>query len=292
MYQLDNIADERELEFTVNTGSSDESDDLEWELETGDVSTENDVLTDYVAEMGCYIAKFLPFIVNGDQIKECIHYFDSPFFTVFGDAQKKILNDCKKICKRITTIFLVSVTVGLASWAVKPLFWKNYRLPIDVWFPFDPTSRLTIYSLIYTYLVIGNFVRNYEGCFSLVVFSQFVGSVIVICVSCLQLTMTEPLSFNFFAMVMYLIPMLGEIYLYCYYGTTLYEESNTVTDAIYMGKWYNYDMTCKKALIVLMERSKRPMVVTAGKILDLSLISFTTILRRSYSLLAVLNNYK
>ncbi|KAH0813318.1 hypothetical protein GEV33_009473 [Tenebrio molitor] len=48
MYQLDNIADERELEFTVNTGSSDESDDLEWELETGDVSTENDVLTDYV----------------------------------------------------------------------------------------------------------------------------------------------------------------------------------------------------------------------------------------------------
>jgi hypothetical protein len=42
------IADEMELEFTVNTGSSDESDDLEWELETGDVSTENDVLTDYV----------------------------------------------------------------------------------------------------------------------------------------------------------------------------------------------------------------------------------------------------
>jgi hypothetical protein len=42
------IADEMELEFTVNTGSSDESDDLEWELETGDVSTENDILTDYV----------------------------------------------------------------------------------------------------------------------------------------------------------------------------------------------------------------------------------------------------
>jgi hypothetical protein len=38
MYQLDNIADEMELEFTVNTGSSDESDNLEWELETGDVS--------------------------------------------------------------------------------------------------------------------------------------------------------------------------------------------------------------------------------------------------------------
>jgi hypothetical protein len=48
MYQLDTIADEMKLEFTVHTDSSDESDDLEWELETGDVSTENDVLTDYV----------------------------------------------------------------------------------------------------------------------------------------------------------------------------------------------------------------------------------------------------
>jgi hypothetical protein len=51
MYQLDNIADEMELELTVNAGSSDESDHLEWELETGDVSTENyvlTVLTDYV----------------------------------------------------------------------------------------------------------------------------------------------------------------------------------------------------------------------------------------------------
>jgi hypothetical protein len=34
MYQLDNIAGEMELEFTVNTGSSNEPDDLEWELET------------------------------------------------------------------------------------------------------------------------------------------------------------------------------------------------------------------------------------------------------------------
>ncbi|XP_068909852.1 odorant receptor Or2-like [Tenebrio molitor] len=87
------------------------------------------------------------------------------------------------------------------------------------------------------------------------------------------------------------VPLFGCLYLLLDDNVDL-TKSNTVTDAIYMGKWYNYDMTCRKALIVLMERSKRPMVVTAGKILDLSLISFTTILRRSYSLLAVLNNYK
>ncbi|KAJ8943466.1 hypothetical protein NQ314_009748, partial [Rhamnusium bicolor] len=68
--------------------------------------------------------------------------------------------------------------------------------------------------------------------------------------------------------------------------------SNTVTTAIYMSEWYNFDQKSKKALITLMERAKRPMMVTAGKILDLSLETFTMIIRRSYSLLAVLENYE
>ena len=44
-----------------------------------------------------------------------------------------------------------------------------------------------------------------------------------------------------------------------------------------MGQWYDYDMKSKKALIVLMERSKDPMIVTAGKILELSLVTFATV---------------
>ncbi|KAJ8943735.1 hypothetical protein NQ318_007183 [Aromia moschata] len=68
-------------------------------------------------------------------------------------------------------------------------------------------------------------------------------------------------------------------------------QSDSIVNAIYMSEWYNYDNKSKKALITLMERAKRPMVVTAGKLLDLSLVTFTTIIRRSYSLLAVLKNY-
>ncbi|KAJ8943459.1 hypothetical protein NQ314_009741 [Rhamnusium bicolor] len=52
-------------------------------------------------------------------------------------------------------------------------------------------------------------------------------------------------------------------------------KSNTVTTAIYMSEWYNFDQKSKKALIILMERAKRPMMVTAGKLLDLSLATFT-----------------
>jgi hypothetical protein len=53
-----------------------------------------------------------------------------------------------------------------------------------------------------------------------------------------------------------------------------------------MGQWYNYDLKSQKALITLMERSKTPMLITAGKILPLSLETFTMVIiveRLSYS---------
>jgi hypothetical protein len=45
-----------------------------------------------------------------------------------------------------------------------------------------------------------------------------------------------------------------------------------------MGNWYEYDLSSRKALLILMERSKRPVVITAGKILNLSLETFTTVI--------------
>ncbi|XP_063912011.1 odorant receptor Or1-like [Zophobas morio] len=134
------------------------------------------------------------------------------------------------------------------------------------------------------------FVANFEDLYSSAIFSQFLASIVVICITCLQMTMLEPLTFPFFSMVMFLMTMFTEIYFYCYYGTALYEESNTLTNAIYTAKWYDYDPRSKKALIILMERSKKPIVVTAGRILDLSLDTFIKILRRAYSLLAVFQN--
>jgi hypothetical protein len=54
-------------------------------------------------------------------------------------------------------------------------------------------------------------------------------------------------------------------------------QSNNLASAVYMGKWYEYDIKSRKALIILMERSKKPIIITAGKMLDLSLVTFTTV---------------
>nr|XP_015839871.1 PREDICTED: odorant receptor 85b-like [Tribolium castaneum] len=122
------------------------------------------------------------------------------------------------------------------------------------------------------------------------VFSQFVSSSLVLCFTCWNVSILQPFSFEWFQSLGYFLILLVQLYFYCYYGTNLSEECDKITTSVYMGKWYKYDVKSRKALILLMERSKKPTIVSAGKILDLSVETFTTILRRSYSLLALLKN--
>ncbi|KAJ3666963.1 hypothetical protein Zmor_002379 [Zophobas morio] len=305
-----------------------------------------------VAETACVIIKLMPFVVNGSQMKRCIHYLEDSSFEVAPD-NRKILEKSIYICRRNSKVFIVSIVVGNISFNLKPFLGEGRILPVDVWFPCSPTENTKIYCIIFLMLSLGigymslsnaaidpligglcclasghlqvlknnlqnlhtksaesssdtmkrnikkcvkyhsailSFIKEYERCFSSIVFSQFLASVVVVCFCCLQLNKLPPMTITFFNTVGYLIVFLAEIYFYCYYGTILYEESNSLSNAIYMGNWYDYDINSKKDLIFLMERSKRPISVTAGKILDLSVDTFVMILQRSYSLLAVLKN--
>lgn len=198
-----------------------------------------------LAEMGCYIIKFLPFITNSKQIKTCINYIEKTQSCITTANEKKINDVCIKTCRRITKIFLMSVTAGVTSWSVKPLLLKTAKLPMDLWLPYKTTETFN-FLVTYMYLVVAvayaafcsgvtnpliaglaclasgqlnivkdsfqnqtkinarfiksvikhhykilKFVREYQRCFSLVVFSQFAGSVLVICVSCLQIIMVS-----------------------------------------------------------------------------------------------------
>ncbi|XP_015840044.1 odorant receptor Or1-like [Tribolium castaneum] len=137
-----------------------------------------------------------------------------------------------------------------------------------------------------------SFVKEFEECFSLAIFSQISASVFVICFSCLQLSKIKTFGYYFIQLVFYFGVILAQIYFYCFYGSTLFEESSSIINAVYSSKWYDFDVPCRKALLILMERAQTPITVAAGKIMDLSLVTFATILRRSYSLVAVLNNYQ
>ncbi|XP_063905039.1 uncharacterized protein LOC135124071 [Zophobas morio] len=74
-----------------------------------------------------------------------------------------------------------------------------------------------------------------------------------------------------------------------YFGKWL--ENNSLINAICMGPWYRYDAKIRKLLLIIMERSKRPMILTAGAVVNVTLETFVSVLKSSYSLVAVMKNY-
>ncbi|KAJ3658561.1 hypothetical protein Zmor_010294 [Zophobas morio] len=136
-----------------------------------------------------------------------------------------------------------------------------------------------------------SFVVEYEKCFSGCVFWQMAGSLFSLCFCCIGLTFAAFASVNTLTYFFTAFIVSFQILFYCHYGTLLYEENNGLINAIYMGSWYRYDVRIRKILLIMMERSKRPMLLTAGAVVNVTLETFVSVLKSSYSLVAVLNNY-
>ncbi|RZC33419.1 7tm 6 domain containing protein, partial [Asbolus verrucosus] len=198
----------------------------------------------YLAQTVSFFSKLLPFIRNGNRIKKCINYFGAPCFQPHKSELKRIIRKCKKICRRNSMAYCIGIAFAAVVWNVKPVFKEGDKLPLDIWLPFDATCHPTVFWITYIFLATGIakkiFVKEYEECFSWVVFSQFAGSAFAIGFCCLQLSMNSSLR-----------------------------------NAIHMSRWYEFDIQSKKALIIIMERSKKPMIITAGGIVDVTLKTFT-----------------
>ncbi|KAK5638613.1 hypothetical protein RI129_012908 [Pyrocoelia pectoralis] len=79
-----------------------------------------------------------------------------------------------------------------------------------------------------------------------------------------------------------------EIILISYWGNEVTLESQNVLKACYDMEFYGADVRFQKGLILMMERSKRPITFTAGKFSALTLGTFIWIARTSYSYMMIL----
>lgn len=68
--------------------------------------------------------------------------------------------------------------------------------------------------------------------------------------------------------------IICEISLICYWGNEISLESQNVIHACYDVNFFGSDVRFQKALFLIMERSKRPITLTAGKFSPLTLGTF------------------
>ncbi|XP_063905155.1 odorant receptor Or1-like [Zophobas morio] len=247
--------------------------------------------------------KVLPFIRNGERIKKCIDFFGQSDFAPRDTQEQEIIDECVAICRRNCTAYFCGIIITVILWNVPVYFGKEKTFPVQLWLPYDPISSSLIY---YGTLFYATAVIMYDALLGTVT-DPLIGGLAYHATAQLKilkynlqtldkhiedgLTLATVASVNALTYLFSASIISFQILFYCHYGTLLYEENNSLINAICMGPWYQYDVKIRKMLLIIMERSKRPMILTAGAVINVTLETFVWVLKSSYSLVAVLNNY-
>ncbi|XP_030560727.1 odorant receptor 85b-like [Drosophila novamexicana] len=130
--------------------------------------------------------------------------------------------------------------------------------------------------------------QRVERIFNLPVMLQFVSSVVIVAMTAFQVIVIGDGSKSSIIMNLLLCCVLCQLFLYCYFGNEVYEQSKTLPTSGFGCNWDELDRKCKQTLLIFMINAERPFLFTAGGFMDLTLPSFTYIISKSYSIVAVL----
>nr|ARO76427.1 odorant receptor 21 [Conogethes punctiferalis] len=157
---------------------------------------------------------------------------------------------------------------------------------------YEATLNKLLLECILHFQKIADTMELLQRVFGLAVLVQFTVGGWILCMAAYKIVSVDILSFEFASTTLFIVCILTELFLYCYYGNEVTVESDRVVESIYSMEWLHAPLRFKKSLVLMMERAKRPLRPAAGRVIPLSLDTFVTILKSSYSFYAVLRQTK
>ncbi|XP_072750613.1 odorant receptor 4-like isoform X2 [Anoplolepis gracilipes] len=150
-------------------------------------------------------------------------------------------------------------------------------------------ARMT--KIIQKHQKIISFSEKIENLYSYIALLQFASNTVMIC-SLAFLIVTAIGSPDATEQIMrsllfYAVTNL-EAFIFCFSGEYLSNKSTAIGNAVYNSGWYDMKAADSRILMFIILRSQRKLKFTAGKMMDLSLESFTNIMKASGSYLSVL----
>ncbi|XP_050665418.1 odorant receptor 67c-like [Leptidea sinapis] len=128
--------------------------------------------------------------------------------------------------------------------------------------------------------------NDLEDAFSFVnLINIFLSSVNICCVV-FVIVLLEPLMAM--SNKLFFAASVIQIGVICWYGENIIHANANVAQAAYDSKWYNLNPKCRRSLAFLIQRSQKPIAFTAMKFTNISLVTYSAILTRSYSYFALL----
>nr|AOG12929.1 odorant receptor [Eogystia hippophaecolus] len=121
---------------------------------------------------------------------------------------------------------------------------------------------------------------------------QLAASSMLICFAGYQVATTVTINLTKFVMsLLYLGYSMFELFIFCRWCDEIKIQSENIRLAVYCSGWERGIAAVpgiKTRLMLIVARANKPMILTAGGLYDLSLNSYTTVVKTSYSALTVL----
>ncbi|EZA57551.1 hypothetical protein X777_02089 [Ooceraea biroi] len=134
--------------------------------------------------------------------------------------------------------------------------------------------------------------EHIENLFTYIALMQLLWNTLVICCTGFVIIITIGTNEGATASiksVSFYIAITLEVFILCFAGEFLSAKSKSISDAVYESLWYDMPPTDSRILLFIIIRSQKRLTITAGKVVDLTLEGFTSIMKASASYVSVLN---
>ncbi|XP_033211703.1 odorant receptor 46a-like [Belonocnema kinseyi] len=130
-------------------------------------------------------------------------------------------------------------------------------------------------------------VKQIESFFMIAILPFFMCSLLILCTIIFQIAQEENTLngnwFQFFTLVQYVICVLSQIFLYCWYGCRVDEKSKDVASAIYYSNWVFSTHADRKSLSLMMINADGGSPISFRSLCSLNLQTFGWVIKTSYA---------
>ncbi|XP_014480015.1 PREDICTED: odorant receptor 4-like [Dinoponera quadriceps] len=155
----------------------------------------------------------------------------------------------------------------------------------------EQSNEITPQLLVTKHQQIIMFSENIENLYTYIAFMILLSNTLIIC--CLGFVIATSLDEPNAAAIlvksfMFYVTMNLDVFTYCYAGEYLSAKSKMIGDAAYDSVWYNVAAKNSRIVFFVVLRSQKQLTITCGKIMDLTLERFTSVVKASASYMSVL----
>ncbi|CAK9818436.1 Odorant receptor 85b [Anthophora plagiata] len=154
------------------------------------------------------------------------------------------------------------------------------------------SRELAIKDVIIRHQRIIQLCKNIETIFTYISLYQFLSNTMIICFLGFILAIslqTEQATALIIKCFPYYIVINCEAFILCYTGEYLTSKSECINESVYNFLWYKLNIQEARIVLLIILRSQKELILTAGKFVNLSLAAYANMLKASVSYVSVLH---